>query len=189
MATSEARSRCGKSCARTGHVYVAATDTYEPCPCMLVEKNQRRLGKLFEPELYLGSPLRKDVGRNLFLEGPLREVRRHAAGAVLHLERLGRTWSVLDSQRAADIWLGKDEEFTTSARPASGDLLVFFLGFGELPNRRLPEVILEVLDRRMLEQRPTWIISSYDRAELGARYGAEVERRILDDFERVRVGQ
>lgn len=183
---SERRRRCEHfaRCGKTGHYYDSEKEGWVRCPCLEMDRNQERLGDLFCEDLFEKTTLRLALNYNLIIEGTLETVRRHVAGAVLLLMQRNQTWETIKSQRLAEIWLGKDSELATTATLGEVDLLVLFLGFAELPNKRLPECILELLDRRFLSRKPTWIHMNFDFAQLAHRYGEELARRLGAQFKR-----
>lgn len=181
------RRRCANfaRCGKTGHYYDPAQDGWVRCTCLKMEMNRRALGDLWCENPLLNTDLLKSTRTDLIIEGTLPTVRQHCAGAVLGLTDDKRTWEVVYSQRLADIWLSKDDDLRTTARLGwSVSLLILFLGWGELPNKRLPECIKEVLDRRALAQVPTWIHMNCDFNQIAHKYSEELARR-LSAFERV----
>ena len=54
------------------------------------------------------------------------------------------------------------------------DLYVMLLGFGEVKNQRLPDLIMQVLSRRGLLQKPTWVILGLPLGQVPMKFSQEV---------------
>jgi hypothetical protein len=111
---------------------------------------------------------------SLLLEGPLSLIREHVAGVILHMKEVDKTFASMDSYRLVDIFLDKDEEFQGSAVLTDYDLFVLLLGFGEVKNQRLPDLIMQVLSRRELQQKPTWVVLGIPMGQVPVKFTQEV---------------
>ena len=158
-------------CGATGH-YVDENKVIQRCPCKLLELTQSDLGAFFCDDPIEDTSLIEKIGNNLILEGGRDAVTRHVAGALLHLGREKKTWAEVNSQRLAEIFLDKDEEggLKTTASWGPKDLVLMWLGWGELPNKRLPECILGLMARRWYLRKPLWVYMSFDVADIPTQY-------------------
>lgn len=128
----EYKERCG----RTGH-YLTGKG-YVRCECLQLEMNQRKLGQMFCENPKLETPLLGKTEKDCRIEGPLSLVRPHVAGALIHLTESRQSYVLMDAYRLIEIFLEKDEEFTTSRPAIEADLLVLLLGFGDPPTDTYP---------------------------------------------------
>lgn len=164
--------RCGAS----GHYFVEGRPVR--CPCLVREINQRALGVMFDKDPKLNSSLLKQRGSDLLITLSLVKARPHIAGALLKQLEEGKTFQVLDAYRLIEIFLEKDEELTSQAPVVDADLLVLLIGFGDPRNRYLPELMSQVLARRQLQRKPTWVLSQLDNAGIGQKYSEEFRRQV-----------
>lgn len=187
--TSDLRKNCEhfQRCGKDGHYIteVKGRKQIVRCACWELEQNQRDLGYFFCTDPFEDTDLKGLTDQNLILEGTLGDVRRHVAGAILHLLRENRSWGQIDAQRCVEIWLGEDEELKTTAQHEWKDLVILLLGFGELKNKELPSCILKLLDRRRLLQKPTWVHMDFDFGQTAVKYKSELLARRLGEFRRV----
>lgn len=171
----EHKARCG----RTGHLW--ADGRWQRCPCLELELAQPRLRELYTPKPDYHTPLKAKLDNDILIQGPLQTVRKHTAGALMPLQ--GR-YVVIDAYRLVEISLEKDEEFETNRPVIEADLLALLLGFGDPRNRYLPELVIQVLSRRNLMRRPTWVVCGIDKAQIPHKYTPELAA-VLDRFETV----
>lgn len=173
-------------CGATGH-YVDKNGEWTRCPCLVLERWQGALGAFFCVDPELNTKLIAEIDKNLILEGTRADVTRHVAGALIHLDRLRREWAEIHSQRLAEIWLGKDDELATTASLERADLVFLWLGWGELPNKRLPECILELIDRRWRVRKPLWVYMNFDVDDLPQQYKNQTLARKIEEFESIEL--
>lgn len=172
--------RCGK----TGH-YVEE-GRWRRCRCLQQEIRKKQLGEMYDPEPRTGTILLRKTETSLFMDGPLATVRPHVAGALLHLTGQGKSYRVLDAYRLIEIFLGEDNELDNQAPIIETDLLVLLLAYGDPRNRYLPELMLQVLMRRELTGKPTWVVSGVDLHSVASRYGEALKAK-LAGFEKAGV--
>lgn len=176
---SKLRENCDhrKRCGATGHYQ--ENGAWKRCPCLELELHQQKLGQMFCQTPRRDTPLRQKLGLNLRLEGPISSLRPHVAGALLHLAERHETFVIMDAYRLIEIFLEKDEEYTTSRPAIEADLLVILLGFGDPRNKYLPELLVQALNRRELDQKPTWVVMGCDVNHVSHRYSAELQAMLL----------
>lgn len=172
------RDRCGQ----TGHYLTP--EGYVRCNCLQLEMNQRKLGQMFCENPKAKTPLLGKTETNIRIEGPLNTVRPHVAGALLHMSASRKSYVIMDAYRLIEIFLEKDEEYSTSRPAIEADLLVILLGFGDPPNRYLPELLTQVMNRRDLTRKPTWIIMGIELSRVGHKYNADLQA-MLENYERI----
>lgn len=170
--TCEYYARCGKS----GHYYDGGR--WRRCECLEREANKLRLGVFNTANVRDSSSLSGLREKDLLVEGPIRVIREHVARVLLDMAEEGKSYYCMDAYRLVEIFLDKDEEFKTSQDLADFDLLVMLLGFGDVANRRLPDLILQALNRRELVQRPTWVVMGLPLASVPTKYDAAVFERL-----------
>lgn len=176
----EYKDRCGK----TGHYQVKGV--WHRCQCLEREINKQKLGFFDTPNPRKDSPLLKLRTENVLLEGPLASVRPHMAGVILALSAEGKSVKAIDAYRLVEIFIDKDEEFRSYQDIADYELLVIMLGFGDVKNQRLPDLIMQVLNRRELIQKPTWVILGLPLLQVGTRYSLEIQES-LSRFRRAKA--
>lgn len=176
--TCENKDRCGK----TGHFQ--ENGKWRRCPCLELEINQRALGEMYDEAPNRKTPLRGKLDNDLLISGPLNTCRKHVAGALISEEAKGTKFVVMDAYRLIEIFLEKDVEFETSRPALDTGLLVLLLGFGDPRNRYLPELLVQMLSRRNLIRRPTWVLLGVDQSQIGPKYSTELAT-ILGKFELV----
>ncbi len=172
-----------EKCVKTGHRWDPKKG-WVRCECLEQDRIDDRLGAFATDEVVEDTTLDDHREENLVIEGSVARLRPHIARVLLNLEAEGRDWEVVTSQRLAEIWL-RDEEVRTTAYLAPPDLVILLLGIGELKNKELPSLILELLQRRELAQKPTWAIFSFPVEQLSSRYNAEV-KAAFGTFTRIR---
>lgn len=118
------------------------------------------------------------------IEGSMSVVRGHIAGVILKLKGEGKTFTAMDAYRLVEIFLDKDEEFKSTSDIAGYDLYVMLLGFGDIKNQRLPDIIQQAIQRRELLQRPTWVVLGMPMGQVAMRYSQEVYN-VINSFKRV----
>jgi len=173
-------------CGRSGHVYNPETLSYERCACLRKEIQKSQLGRLYSDEPVLDTALRTHRRANLLLQGPLTLVRRHLAGVAATLRNEQEEVTAIDAYRLIEIFLDKDEEYSNVFPVVDADLLVVFLGFGEIKNRRLPDCINQVLERRELVDLPTWVVLNMETSQVEGRYDSTLASK-LGQFKRVTI--
>jgi len=171
------RDRCGA----TGHYQ--ENGKWVRCPCLILDIHRLKLGKMFCKNPKKDSPLRGKTSTNLRLEGPLDTLRPHIAGALLSMIERNESFVVMDAYRLIEIFLEKDEEFASSRPAIETDLLIILLGFGDPRNRYLPELLIQALSRRALDDKPTWVLMGVDLAMVSTKYNTELQT-VLAGFEK-----
>jgi len=176
-------SECPK-CGGRGHVLVDGV--WHRCACLQRKVDKQKLGVFDTEQVERNTPLLGLVNQNTLIDGPLGVVRSHVAGALLHLSEQGKTYGAMDAYRLVEIFLDKVEEYKSTQDLAEFDLFIMLMGFGDIANRRLPEIILQALNRRELVQKPTWIVLGIPLNSVAGRYDAAVYERIAQ-FRKARV--
>lgn len=156
------------------------------CSCLEESIYKRDLGIFATKTPKLETKLLTLVDKPLIIEGPLNTVRPHIAGVILGLKRQGKSFASTDAYRLVDIFLDKDQDFSNSAMISDYDLYVMMLGFAEVKNQRLPDLICQVLARRELLQKPTWVILGMPYGQVAQRFTSDVHDR-MKDFQKVVV--
>ena len=119
--------------------------------------------------------------KNILIEGHFSTIRRHMSGVLLEMQRRRETHRAFDAYQLVDVFFGKDDEMTNFAPLVDPDLSIILLGFTEIVNRILPDMILQVMTRRDLRHRSTWVILGIPKGQVETRFGLAMARR-LDDF-------
>lgn len=178
------RSRCDhkERCGASGHY--RTKDGIVRCACLKLEMNERKLGAMFCENPSYKTSLIKKTETNLRIEGPLDTTRPHIAGALLDWLSRGHSFVTLDAYRLIEIFLEKDKEFSTTRPVVDAELLIILLGFGDPPNKYLPELLNQVLNRRQMTRKPTWVVMGVDMPRVGHKYNTELQD-FLEGFERV----
>lgn len=162
---------CPNQC-RSGHLFV--NGKWVRCDCLKKRIYKRDLGVFATDTPNRETALIKNIDRSLLIEGPLSQIRNHVAGAFLHMKEVGLNFTSTDAYRLVDIFLDKDADFSNSSVISEFDLYVMLLGFGEVKNQRLPDLIMQVLARRELLQKPTWVILGIPFGQVASRFTSEV---------------
>lgn len=150
---------------------------WERCPCLVLEINQQKLGALFTTSPIVNSPLLKLTDTNLVIDAPLATVREHVAGVLLADSK--RSFITMDAYRLIEIFLDQDEEFKTANPTTETDLFILLMGFGDPRNKYLPELIIQVLSRRELTSKPTWVVLGIGLEQVGVKYqSAQLEDKL-----------
>lgn len=173
----EFRDRCGK----TGH-YRDEQGRWFRCQCLELEINRKRLGLMFTENPVDRSKLMDLQDKNLILTGPLEILRRHVASVLLGMASEGESWVTMDAYRLIEIFLDQDQEFSHVSAATGKDLLILLLGFGDPPNKYLPELILQAVNRRELIGKPTWIILGIPKERIPTKYSVELGTK-LEQFQ------
>jgi len=126
------------------------------------------------------------IDEDAVLEGPIASIRPHVAGVILHLLGKKLTFLTMDAYRILEIFLGEDQSLQSIAGMSNPDLLILLLGFGDPPNRYLPELILQVLSRRQLIRKPTWVVLGLPVKQVAGRYN-EALGQVITKFKPVTV--
>lgn len=166
-------SRCGK----TGHFL--QDGKWERCACLVKELNKQRLGIFNTADVQKKTPLTALVNTDTVIEGPISVIRQHVARVLLDLIAQEKTFGTMDAYRLVEIFLDKDEEFQTSQDLAGFDLFILLLGFGDVANRRLPDLVNQALNRRELVQKTTWVILGLPLPSVAGRYDASLGERLV----------
>jgi len=166
---------CTLGC-RSGHVFVDGR--WVRCKCLNDEIYGARLG-LFKTQQYKrDSPVVSCLDRNVVFEGTISGLRPHVAGALVKLIDEGRSFHVLDAYSLVDIFLDKDQDIPALGHLVDSELLVLLMGFGDVKNQRLPELISQLLVRRELLSKPVWVILAITLDQLAMRYSEAVRNQI-----------
>lgn len=168
--TCEFRERCGE----TGHFYDPAQKGFVRCQCLQLEINKSNLGVFFTDSPMPDTKLKLYQRQNLLIKGPLEQIRKQVAGVLLDLIAKRRTFHAFDSYRLMDIFLEKDEEYQNYSHFTDVDLAIILIGFGEIKNQRLPDCINQVITRRELLQKPTWIVLGITQAAVATKFNMEL---------------
>lgn len=163
------------------------------CPCLVAERERREFGVLWSEKPMSATPLSDLLGSDLLLPAPnrLALARRHLHSAARTAREHRMRVGTLDLQRVLDIWLGKEEGVEGGLRTIypildASDLLVFFVGYGEMVNKEKPAALLKVLDACLLRGVRVWVVLDDERARLSEAYSEEVARR-LGEFKSIRL--
>lgn len=162
---------CPNKC-KAGHIFTQGK--WVRCECLKANLYKRELGVFATPDPKKDTPLLSYTEENLLIEGPMSQVRRHISGVILSLKSEGKTFTSMDSYRLVEIFVDQDQEFKSMNDMAEHDLFVMMLGFGEIKNQRLPDLILNVLMRRELKQKPTWVVMGMPIGQVPTRFNTEV---------------
>lgn len=176
------KDRCGK----TGHYLTK--EGYVRCACLELEMNERKLGQMFCERPRTNTPLIGKRDQNLRIEGPLAQIRPHVAGALLEMSKARESFVIMDAYRLIEIFLEKDGEFSTTRPATEADLLVLLLGFSDPRNRYLPELIMQIMNRRDLTRKPTWVVMGVEVSTVSHKYSPELEEH-LKTFEKIGTRQ
>jgi len=172
-------------CGFTGHRLVEGVMVR--CPCREEDERERVLGMLYAPDLLDTTELTTKSSSNIVIEGPLASIRRHVGRVLLDMiKNPARSWLTMDAYRLIEIFLGEDSKMANQSVAVDTDLFILMLGFADPPNKYLPELILQVLSRRELIRRPTWVILGIPLNYVSAKYNQALQDR-LTDFAKVRV--
>lgn len=171
--TCEFKDRCGA----TGHLR-QADGTYARCQCLTLEINHRKLGAFYVTNPKANTALSSVQDIDVVIEGHLAGIKEHVARVLLDRANAQQGWTTIDAYRLIEIFLGEDKEFDTQSPITESDLLIILLGFGDPRNRYLPELLIQVLSRRELTNKPTWIILGTTIEQTGSRYSSEVQERL-----------
>lgn len=174
---------CPNQC-RSGHLLVGGK--WVRCECLERTLYKKNMGVFATETPIKTTALVSQTGDSLLIEGPLAMVRNHVAGALISMREAGKTFTSTDAYRLVDIFLDKDLDFNNSSAISEFDLYVMLLGFGEVKNQRLPDLIMQVLSRRAMLQKPTWVILGIPFGQVATRFTSEVHDA-MKDFRRVVV--
>jgi len=172
-------------CGSTGHRLVKGVMVR--CPCREEDERERVLGMMYAPDLLDSTELSTKSSSNIIIEGPLASIRKHVGRVLLDLiKNPARSWLTMDAYRLIEIFLGEDSRMANQSVAVETDLLLIMLGFADPPNKYLPELILQVLSRRELIRKPTWVIMGIPLNYVSAKYNSALQDR-LSDFAKVKV--
>lgn len=170
-------------CGRTGHYFREEVGMVR-CECMELFLMKQTLGQFYCENPAKRTPLSKMVEKNIVTESPMATLRPHIARVILDAKKDGKSVQVIDAYRLIEIFLEKDDEFNTSMPIVEKDLLIILLGFGDPRNRYLPELLLQVLSRRELMFKPTWVILGESMNRLSSRYSVSISDKV-QSFQKV----
>lgn len=169
-------------CTPSGHIRTSRGIVR--CPCKEVDLRSRFLGKFAVDELPDESLLVGSLDVNMVTEDPVELLRPHIAKALLYNRSLGRTYVDLDAYRLIDIFLSQDEEHSTQFSVLSYDIAILFLGFGDPRNRYLPELLVQFINRRLLDRKPVWFLLGCSYEDIPVRYSATLLRSLEENYSR-----
>jgi hypothetical protein len=171
-------------CGSTGHIHTEKG--YVRCKCLQLEMNEQKLGSMFCENPAKNSPLIEFLDKNIIISHPLQAARKIISGALLTLLDKKKVFKTIDAYRLIEIHLEKDLEYRTNYPIVNCDLLVILLGFGDPTNKYLPELLLQVLNRRELTRKPTWVLlgSTLTYDNIYKKYSGELQD-YLDTFRKV----
>lgn len=170
----EFRERCGV----TGHYFDDERQAHVRCQCLQLELNKQRLGMFYTQSPMSATKLTQYQHTNLLLKGPLESIRKHVARVLLTLADRNRTFTAFDSYRLMDIFLEKDEDYQNYSHFTDTDLAIILLGFGEIKNQRLPDCINQVITRRELLQKPTWVVLGIAESAVATKFNLELFEKL-----------
>lgn len=166
------RALCGVS----GHV--RENGVWKRCACLQMEMHQSAIGTMFSEKPKEETPLSNLTDTNLIIEGPLEEIRRHATTVLTKMVSNKETFLTIDAYRLIEIFLDQDKEYQSTSVTVDCDLLIVLLGFGDPPNRYLPELMMQAFSRRELTRRPTWVVLGMSLGQVATRYGATLADKL-----------
>jgi len=169
-------------CGLKGHYMVEGR--WQRCACLSMEVNRRKLGPMFSETPQDKTQLDDLKGDDLVLEGTLNDIRSHLCRVCIGMQEGGESWVSMDAYTLIDIFLEKDVEYSTSHHAVDSKILILLLGFADPPNRMLPELVLQVMNRRALHHRATWVVMGIPLDRVLAKYGSGVYEYIKE-FKRV----
>lgn len=142
------------------------------CECMEAEIRRRVLGPMFTDRVQEKTQLKSLRGRDIVVEGPLAGIRTHVARVLLNMRAESKTWLTIDAYRLIEIFLGEDREHISQYEAIDPDLLILIVGFADPRNKYLPELMLQVLARREMLLRPTWVVLNLPVEAVAAKYNS-----------------
>lgn len=148
------------------------------CECLQKEIDRRDLGDMYSDDVVKDTPLLNLEDENLSLIGTKQNVKNHVGGAILSWKLREESISRIDSYQLIDIFLGQDLEFENQWEAVDADRMVLRLGFGDPPNRMLPELLNQVLSRRDYKDKPTWVILGIPKAQVARKYNSEFAHKL-----------
>jgi len=165
--------RCGKS----GH-YQDVAGVWKRCPCLEKRVHKNRLGIFYSDKMRDKTPLSGFRKSNLLIEGPLATIKEHLSRVLTEATTENSSWRGLDAYRLIEIFLEKDKELQATSDAIDCDLFILMLGFGDPRNKYLPELILQALKRREMQELPTWVILGIDLKTVMMKYSNDVYEAI-----------
>lgn len=126
------------------------------------------------------------VGVSVRIEGALNDIRPMVAGVLTRMMKEEKTFGVVDGYQLVEIFLEKDSDFPTLGTLLEKDLVILMLGFGEVKNQRLPELLFQLFQRRKLFQKPLWVVVGDTMYRMGERFGALVVKE-LEELRRLEL--
>lgn len=167
------------SCDKCTNGHIQTEKGWKRCECLETDIRRRLLGQMYADRPVMDTSLINFLDKDLVLEGPLASLREHIAGALIYANQRKQSWHTIDAYRLIEIFLQKDDTYETSQPLVEADLLVMLLGFADPRNAYLPELILQVLSRRELNRKPTWIVLGLPKERIEGKYSsAQLGERI-----------
>jgi hypothetical protein len=150
------------------------------CTCVYVQDIKANLSRIWkgilDADLIEESQLKGRTEENLRITTTAPELRRHLRHVGV---RMGTRWSarVVSDADLMSAWLAtvaevidpdvtsqrirsKGEFFTLSDIALAHDLLIIVTGVKAAKNREMPSVLLETVQERTMEGKPTWVVDS-----------------------------
>jgi hypothetical protein len=139
-------------------------DLYAPqirCDCSVKNRFRKWVGEaIYKAKDIKSSKLLGREGDNLFIASDRKSFLAHLKYVLLHHD-FSFGWRAVTDVELLDIYLGKNETYTSVSSYAAGpELLVIHLGVLSYKNISMPGVILEALKTREHRELPTWVVNS-----------------------------
>lgn len=150
------------------------------CQCIAKVVARKKLGPIFSESVPKANKLGSLVGVSLTIEGPLNEVKGYVTAAMMPLIVSGKTVLVVDIYQMLEVFLQQEDNIASNSEFVAPDILIVLVGFGDPPNKYLPNLLTQHLKRRFLHNRPTWLVLGVPREQLTSRYSAEVTEAIRE---------
>lgn len=177
----EFKDKCGTS----GHFLL--NGAYVRCKCLVMDMNRRKLGAMYSSNIDEQTVLKSFLDKDLRIEGPLASIREHVSACLLTMIVKNERFMVLDAYRFLEIYLQQDTEIQHQAEAVDPELLVILLGFADPRNKYLPELLLQVMNRRELIEKPTWVVMGIDLTSVATRYQSTQLQEKIATFKKVVV--
>lgn len=84
------------------------------------------------------------------------------------------SYDYLDVYRLVDIFLSKDGEYDSVRPLVNLDIVILVLGLADLPNKLLPNIVVQFLSLRRDGYKPTWVFAPFTLGKVESVYGREV---------------
>ena len=172
---------CEYGC-RGGHIFDGKV--WRRCKCVEERIYKHKLGVFATKTPKKLTKLSEFLGSFLVIEGSMGSIRPHVAGVLISMIDSGKTFAIVDAYSLVEIFLDKDESYSTLLDLVGLDLVIILMGFGDVKNQRLPELIMQLFARRELIQKPVWAVLGVTQEQLSAKYSDEV-RVLIGKWKRV----